>query len=61
MDMCLKFDMKESEKTVNTCIVVVEVMHGSEVAVIGALVDSVQEVFELEPAHIESAQGLEQY
>jgi purine-binding chemotaxis protein CheW len=40
---------------VNTCIIVVEVEHEDEVVVIGALADSVQEVFELEPDQIEPA------
>ena len=53
MDMRLKFGMPESETTVNTCIIVVEVLHENEVVVIGALADSVQEVFELEPGQIE--------
>ncbi len=53
VDMRLKFGMPETETTVNTCIIVVEVLHGNEVVVIGALADSVQEVFELEPGQIE--------
>lgn len=53
MDMRLKFDMPETEQTVNTCIIVVEVLYGEETVVIGALADSVQEVFELEPDQIE--------
>ncbi len=52
-DMRLKFGLSKTEKTVNTCIVVVEVSLKEEKAIIGALVDSVQEVFELEPQHIE--------
>jgi purine-binding chemotaxis protein CheW len=55
VDMRLKFGMSATEKTVNTCIVVVEVALGSEQAILGALVDSVQEVFELEPDAIEPA------
>jgi len=53
MDMRLKFGMAAMEQTVNTCIIVVEVLHEDEVVVIGALADSVQEVFELEPDQIE--------
>ena len=53
MDMRLKFGMSETEKTVNTCIIVVEVNIDGEKALIGALVDSVQEVFELEAQQIE--------
>ncbi len=53
IDMRLKFNMHKTEPTVNTCIVVVEVVLGDELVVIGALADSVQEVFELEAEHIE--------
>ncbi len=53
MDMRRKFGLPESEKTVNTCIIVVEVLHEDEIVIIGALADSVQEVFELEPEQIE--------
>lgn len=53
MDLRLKFGMPASERTVDTCIVVVEVLHENDVMVIGALADSVQEVFELEPEQIE--------
>jgi len=55
VDMRLKFGMPPSERTVNTCIVVVEVALDGEPTVLGALVDSVQEVFELEPDQIEPA------
>jgi len=52
-DMRLKFGMSQTEKTVNTCIIVVEVDIEGEKALLGALVDSVQEVFELEAQQIE--------
>lgn len=55
VDMRLKFKMPESERTVNTCIVVVEVLLEGASTTLGALVDSVQEVFELEPQDIEPA------
>lgn len=55
VDMNLKFGMNLTERTVNTCIVVVEVKLGEETSVLGALVDSVQEVFEIEPQNIEPA------
>jgi len=55
LDMRLKFGMSVTEKTVNTCIIVVEVSFEGETTIIGALVDSVQEVFELEPDQIEPA------
>ena len=55
LDMRLKFGLTTTEKTVNTCIIVVEISLNEETAVIGALVDSVEEVFELEPEQIEPA------
>ena len=55
VDLRLKFGMSQAEKTVNTCIVIVEVTLDDESTVLGALVDSVQEVFELEADQIEPA------
>lgn len=53
VDMGLKFGLPQIEKTVDTCIVVMEITMDNEQVTIGALVDSVQEVFELEPSLIE--------
>jgi len=53
VDMRLKFGLPEAEKTVDTCIIVLEVEMEGEVAVIGAIADSVKEVFELESSQIE--------
>lgn len=53
VDMRVKFDLGVVEETVDTCIIVVEVDLNGETTVIGALVDGVQEVFELEPGQIE--------
>lgn len=53
VDMRLKFGMARCEDTVDTCIVVLEVDLDGESAVIGALADSVKEVFELTPDLIE--------
>lgn len=53
IDMRLKFGMTKGEKTVNTCIIIVEVAIDEESAIIGTLVDSVQEVLELEPNQLE--------
>ena len=47
VDMRKKFGMPLAEDTVNTCIIIAEVAMGDESAVIGALVDSVREVFEM--------------
>lgn len=55
LDMRLKFGMTKTEKKVDTCIIVVEVLFENETIIIGSLVDSVQEVFELEPDQIEPA------
>jgi purine-binding chemotaxis protein CheW len=55
VDMRLKFGMPKTEQTVNTCIVVLEVNLEGEKTVLGAMVDSVQEVFELSPSEIEPA------
>jgi purine-binding chemotaxis protein CheW len=53
VDMRAKFGMSKTERTVDTCIIIVEVSLDGETTVIGALADSVQEVFELEPDQIE--------
>jgi purine-binding chemotaxis protein CheW len=53
VDMRLKFGLSMTEKTVDTCIVVMEIAVEDEKTVLGALVDSVQEVFELEASQIE--------
>ncbi len=55
VDMRLKFGMSKTEKTVNTCIIIVEISIEGETAVLGALADSVQEVVDLEPEQIEPA------
>jgi purine-binding chemotaxis protein CheW len=55
VDMRLKFGMAKTEKTVNTCIIIVEINLEGETAVLGALADSVQEVLDLEPHQIEPA------
>ena len=55
IDLRLKFGMSKTEKTVNTCIIVVEVEMDGENIILGALADSVQEVIELEPQQIEAA------
>jgi purine-binding chemotaxis protein CheW len=49
----MKFGIRQVEMTVDTCIVVLEVNMDEEATVVGALVDAVQEVFELGPSQIE--------
>ena len=53
LDLRLKFGMGATVSTVNTCVIVVEVVMGGERVVVGALADSVQEVFDLEADRIE--------
>jgi len=55
VDMRLKFGMSQTEKTVNTCVIVMEIALGGETTIVGSLADSVQEVLELEPEQIEPA------
>ncbi len=53
IDMRIKFGMGETEKTVNTVIIIIEVELDNESTMIGALVDSVKEVMDLDQEHIE--------
>ena len=53
VDMRLKFGLPETENTVDTCIIVLEVKLEGKLIVIGAIADSVNEVFELDPKDIE--------
>jgi purine-binding chemotaxis protein CheW len=55
VDLRLKFGMSKTEKTVNTCIIIVEVKVDDETTALGALADSVQEVMDLVPGQIEPA------
>jgi purine-binding chemotaxis protein CheW len=58
VDLRLAFGMTATEKTVNTCIVVVEVCLDGETNIMGALADSVEEVIDLEPDQIQPAPKL---
>lgn len=53
MDMRLKFGMPHVPPTVDTCIIIVEVAFEGERIVMGGLVDSVREVFEITPEAME--------
>ena len=53
VDMRLKFGLDKAETTVNTCIIIVEIELDGEITVLGALVDSVQEVMEIGPDQVE--------
>ncbi len=53
VDLRLKFGIPRAETSVDTCIIVAEVEVDGETTVLGALVDSVQEVMDLDPEQIE--------
>lgn len=55
MDMRMKFGMALTEKMVDTCIIVMEMLLDGETTIVGSLADSVQEVSTLEPDQIEPA------
>jgi purine-binding chemotaxis protein CheW len=54
MDMRLKFGMPIAQVTVDTCIIIVEVEFEGERIIMGGLVDSVREVFEIPPEAMEA-------
>jgi purine-binding chemotaxis protein CheW len=53
VDLRAKFGLGQTQKSVDTCVVITEVEGKGEKLVLGALADSVQEVIELEPKAIE--------
>jgi purine-binding chemotaxis protein CheW len=55
VDLRRQFGMPPTEKSVNTCIIIAEVTVDGQTSVLGALADSVQEVVNVEPGHIEPA------
>ncbi len=55
VDLRLKLGMPKTDKTVDTCVIISEVRVNGDPTVIGALADSVQEVMDLGPEHIEPA------
>ena len=52
VDLCRQFDMHQQEHTVDTCIVIVEVMIENQLTSLGLLADAVREVLVLEREHI---------
>ncbi len=58
VDLRLKFGITETEKTVNTRIIIVEISMDEETTVLGALADAVNEVMDMEPENIEPAPKL---
>jgi purine-binding chemotaxis protein CheW len=55
VDLKKKFGMSETQKTVNTRIIIGEVAIGGDETVLGVMADTVHEVMELEPEFIEPA------
>lgn len=53
IDTRIKFDLGETEYTANTCILVLDIDMQGEPVHVGALVDSVQEVIEIDDAQIQ--------
>jgi purine-binding chemotaxis protein CheW len=53
IDTRIKFDMGETVYTPNTCILVLDINLDGESIHVGSLVDSVQEVLEVDEAHIQ--------
>jgi purine-binding chemotaxis protein CheW len=52
VDLRLKFGLAVTEKTVDTCIIIIDINLDGESTLIGALADSVQEVIDLEKDQI---------
>ena len=52
VDLRLKLGMSAIEKTVDTCIVIVDILIEEELTQMGALTDSVKEVIDLDPDEI---------
>ncbi len=55
VDLHVKFGMPKAERTVDTCVIIVEVMVDRESTVLGVLADSVREVVDLDREQIEAA------
>ena len=55
IDMRQKFGMGETQKDINTCVIILEVRVGENLVVLGAMADAVDEVFDLTPEQIEPA------
>lgn len=58
VDLRLLFGLSATQRTINTCVIVLELKVDGETVIAGALADSVREVLELEPAEIEAAPRL---
>jgi purine-binding chemotaxis protein CheW len=52
VDLCLRFGLPQAADTVHTRIIVMELELSGEATVLGGIADSVHEVIEIEPDHI---------
>jgi purine-binding chemotaxis protein CheW len=50
--------MSKTEQSVNTCVIITEIVMDHEQTIVGALADSVLEVIDLDAGHIEPAPRL---
>jgi purine-binding chemotaxis protein CheW len=55
VDLRMKFEMSQTEQTVDTRIVVMEITLDGELTIIGTMADAVHNVMDLEPSQIEQA------
>jgi len=58
IDTRIKFGMPETEYTNNTCIIVMDIDDGNDTVHIGAIVDEVLSVIEIEESQIEPPPGI---
>ncbi|NHB69078.1 chemotaxis protein CheW [Perlabentimonas gracilis] len=58
IDTRIKFGMSPTEYTTNTCIIVMDIVVDNESVKLGALVDAVQAVLEIEPSQIMPAPSI---
>ncbi len=55
VDLKLKFGLQQTARTVNTCIIIVEIEIDGEITVLGVLADAVHEVVEIDAEQVEPA------
>lgn len=53
VDLRLKFNLPAMERTVDTCIIVLEIALNNETITVGTIADNVHEVIEVQPENIE--------
>ena len=58
IDLGMRLGMGMTEKTVNTCVIITEIATAGTTVTVGALVDAVEEVFDLDSSEIEAAPNI---